>query len=316
MGEEPKISVIIPTFNRAHLIGDTLESVLHQTYTNWECLVVDDGSSDDTLSVVQRYHIEDNRIKFVQRPLDRTKGSSACRNIGFEQSQGDVIQWLDSDDLLLPNAFESYIKFFNESVDAVIGKVTLTDLLSGDVIKTNSLVYSHLIEDYFGGDVTFYVCGPMWRRSFLKMQPQLFKEDLPILIDWDFNLRMLCASPRLYFLKHAFILYRQHEFSLKSNKKLLQPEKLKAAFKVRYEQFNILSQNALARRSVLKRHLRDMHLYIVKFSLKVDNSEVRNEHFKKTLWLDIVLFDLLHFLKVLIGYLSYKFFGKGYRFLK
>ncbi|HEX9600942.1 MAG TPA: glycosyltransferase family 2 protein, partial [Mariniflexile sp.] len=64
----PLVSIIIPTYNRGHLIGETLESVLCQTYDNWECLVIDDGSTDNTDALVQGYLNKDNRIKFYHRP--------------------------------------------------------------------------------------------------------------------------------------------------------------------------------------------------------------------------------------------------------
>ncbi|MCM2302197.1 MAG: glycosyltransferase, partial [Flavobacteriaceae bacterium] len=91
----PLVSIIIPTFNRAHLIGETLDSILAQTYTNWECIVVDDGSSDNTHIVVGQYVAKDSRIKYVHRPEHMLKGPSSCRNYGFELSKGEYINWFD-----------------------------------------------------------------------------------------------------------------------------------------------------------------------------------------------------------------------------
>lgn len=104
------ISVIIPTFNRASLIGETLDSVLSQTYNNWECIIVDDGSIDGTKEAIEVYSTNDKRFKYFQRPTDRKKGASPCRNYGLEMAKGDYIQFLDSDDLLENNKFEEQIK--------------------------------------------------------------------------------------------------------------------------------------------------------------------------------------------------------------
>ena len=79
MVNPPLVSIIIPTFNRAHLLSETLHSVLTQTYTNWECLVVDDGSTDDTEYVVKSYVARDARIQFHIRPKYKIKGANACR---------------------------------------------------------------------------------------------------------------------------------------------------------------------------------------------------------------------------------------------
>lgn len=104
------ISVIIPAFNRASIIGETLDSVLDQSYSNWECIIVDDGSTDNTREVVENYSAGDKRFRYFPRPPERKKGASPCRNYGLEMAKGDYIQFLDSDDLLEKNKFEEQLK--------------------------------------------------------------------------------------------------------------------------------------------------------------------------------------------------------------
>lgn len=104
--ENSLVSIIIPTFNRAHLIEETLDSVLAQTYTNWECIIVDDGSNDGTDKLLTAYCKRDSRFQYHHRPSDRPKGANACRNYGFELSKGEFINWFDDDDLML----EDFIK--------------------------------------------------------------------------------------------------------------------------------------------------------------------------------------------------------------
>src|SRR5690606_12284070 len=113
------VSIIIPTFNRAHLISNTLNSVLNQTYTNWECIVVDDGSSDNTKEKVEKFLEKDKRFKFFQRPNDRLPGGNAARNFGFEQSKGTFIHWFDSDDLMHPDNIKVKVEQFeaNSEID-------------------------------------------------------------------------------------------------------------------------------------------------------------------------------------------------------
>ena len=91
--KEPLVSIIIPTYNRAHLIGETLGSVLAQTYQNWECIVVDDGSTDNTEAVLATFTAKDSRFQYDQRPKDRLAGGNAARNYGFELSKGEYINW-------------------------------------------------------------------------------------------------------------------------------------------------------------------------------------------------------------------------------
>ena len=76
------VSIIIPTYNREHLIGETLNSIIAQTHTNWECIVVDDGSTDNTEEVLKNYKEKDKRFIFLKRPDNLPKGANTCRNIG------------------------------------------------------------------------------------------------------------------------------------------------------------------------------------------------------------------------------------------
>jgi glycosyltransferase involved in cell wall biosynthesis len=113
------VSVIIPTYNRAHLISETLDSILAQTYTNWECVVVDDGSTDNTNEVLTRYLKKDDRFRYLIN--DRTKGAQGARNTGVLNAKGDFIQFFDSDDIMYPNHLKAKIDAFiqNTSLDIV-----------------------------------------------------------------------------------------------------------------------------------------------------------------------------------------------------
>jgi glycosyltransferase involved in cell wall biosynthesis len=94
------VSIIIPVFNRATLIGATLDSVLQQSYKNWECIIVDDGSTDKTKEVVGGYVKKDPRFKLFERSTAHLPGGSGARNYGFELANGDLILWFDSDDIM------------------------------------------------------------------------------------------------------------------------------------------------------------------------------------------------------------------------
>jgi len=101
MNEPVFFSIVVPTYNRAHLISATVESVLNQTYKNFELLVIDDGSTDDTESVMQKY-ISDKVRYFKKENGER----GSCRNYGTALAKGDYINWFDSDDIMLPNHLE------------------------------------------------------------------------------------------------------------------------------------------------------------------------------------------------------------------
>lgn len=116
------VSIIIPTYNRAHLIAETLNSIITQSYANWECIIVDDGSTDNTYDRIASYCKKDSRIQYFQRPEDRPKGANACRNYGFEISKGLYVKWFDSDDIMLPEHIAILVSALqNETVDFVVG---------------------------------------------------------------------------------------------------------------------------------------------------------------------------------------------------
>jgi len=120
--QTPLVSIIIPTYNRARLIGETLDSVVAQTYTNWECIVVDDGSTDETDKLLAGYCKKDSRFQYHHRPKDRPKGANACRNHGFELSKGEYINWFDSDDLMMETHVEILLfKLQKTNADFAVG---------------------------------------------------------------------------------------------------------------------------------------------------------------------------------------------------
>ena len=194
-------------------MGETLESVIAQTYQNWECIVVDDGSTDRTREVVQSYCDKDSRIKLFCRPNEKPKGANASRNYGYEISEGEWLKWLDSDDILLPVALEAQVLLINDEIDCVIGRV---EVVLDDAFGTrwlNPINTGDLITSYLVGDTCFYVSGPLWSRRFLENK-DLFDEEVGILMDWDFNLRRLYEFPKFKLHDEVLVEYRRHQESV------------------------------------------------------------------------------------------------------
>jgi len=116
------VSIIVASYNFGRFLPQTLDSVLAQTFGDWECLVVDDGSTDDTADVAERYAQRDPRIRLLKLPH---RGVSATRNAGIRATKGELIQFLDADDLLIPEKLELQTRFLNEhpECDVVYGNV-------------------------------------------------------------------------------------------------------------------------------------------------------------------------------------------------
>ena len=309
------ISIIIPTFNRAHIILKTLDSISTQTYSNWECIIVDDGSIDNTEEVLLSYCSKDSRFKFFKRPSNLIKGPNSCRNFGFEVSRGEFIQWFDSDDLYFPNALEMFVKSFKDNLDVVVAKIERIDDLTFIKINENKIESNNLIEDYLIGKVTFYVCGPLWKRSFLNKQKELFDEEIRNLDDWDFNLRMLYQNPNIEYINSPLIQYRIHSASLAHEISKLNYNEVQSELYAREKHLKLITLNKKANPKIFKAFVRDRCKYFFREAL-VKNDPKRFYYLKMLLKKQLILNDYLGLIKTLFGFTFFSIFKKGYKFLK
>jgi glycosyltransferase involved in cell wall biosynthesis len=115
--KEPLVSIIIPAYNSAEFISETLDCLINQNYTKWEAIIVDDGSTDNTAEIVQEYIKKDNRFRYVRQENLKT---SVARNVGLRMSRGEYIQFLDSDDFISKNKISDEILIFNQDPDTEI----------------------------------------------------------------------------------------------------------------------------------------------------------------------------------------------------
>lgn len=220
-----KISIIIPTFNRANLIQQTLDSVLNQFYTNWECIIVDDGSIDNSLSVIDTYVRKDNRFKFISRPNNRLKGASTCRNIGLENASGDFIQFLDSDDLISANKISEQIRLLKDRTENVIAICKwgrFKNYIDDSEVNESLRSYRSFDNMLFFLDELGYSKGYFPPNAYLiKMdiirKVGLWNENISINDDGEFMMRVIASTDKIYFAPNAIAYYRYTENGNLSN---------------------------------------------------------------------------------------------------
>jgi len=202
---QPLVSIIIPTYNRAHLIGETLDSVINQNYQNWECIAVDDGSIDHTDQLMGFYSCIDPRIKYYHRPPHLPKGANSCRNYGFTLSKGEYINFFDSDDLMEPDKLVKQINAFEGDVEIDFSlceyslhdyKMRLKHLRPYD---SDNLLINYITEKAF-----FNLQTTLFRRSSIKTK---FDETLFKAQELEFFLRFL-QQPILKYRKIDAILVK------------------------------------------------------------------------------------------------------------
>ena len=211
------VSIIIPTYNRAYLIGETLESIIAQNYRNWECIVVDDGSTDNTANLIAEYIKKDNRFQYHQRPVDRIKGANACRNYGFELSKGEYIKWFDSDDIMHPDFLEKQVLVLehNEELDFSASFSEIFDYKSDKRWPSNpeKPENKQALYNYIAGQLIFLTPSPLWRRLFLD-EKVLFDENLLNAHEADFNFKRLIEGANFEYIKEVLFYVRRGHYSI------------------------------------------------------------------------------------------------------
>jgi glycosyltransferase involved in cell wall biosynthesis len=136
----PLVSVIIPTYNHANFLGKALESVIHQTYNNWEAIVIDNHSTDETNKVIDKF--KDSRIQYFKISNDGIIAKS--RNFGINAAKGDWIAFLDSDDWWTKDKLEICLKNIDEEVDFIYHKLEIIYDNSKSYLKRKKIVGRHL----------------------------------------------------------------------------------------------------------------------------------------------------------------------------
>jgi len=185
------VSVIIPTFNRAVKTARAVASVLYQTFTDYEIIVVDDGSQDSTESVMRRFG---HKVRYIAQPQNR--GVSAARNRGIRESMGPWIAFLDSDDYWLPQKLAAQMAFFTRCPEACICQTQEIWIRNGRYANPGRR-HEKPSGDIFERSLRLCLISPsavMLRRSVVdEVGP--FDEDLPVCEDYDLWLRIACRYP-------------------------------------------------------------------------------------------------------------------------
>ena len=166
---EALVSIIIPAYNADRFINETISSVIKQTYTNWELIIVNDGSTDNTLNIVENYCKADHRISIISK---RNTGVSDSRNIGITHSKGQLIAFLDADDMWMPHNLEKKIDVLkqNPDVDFVFSNNLESDQFLQNQKAAPKGKDSNIFEDLllWNGEVIPGPCSNMvvWRKCF------------------------------------------------------------------------------------------------------------------------------------------------------
>jgi glycosyltransferase involved in cell wall biosynthesis len=228
------ISVIVPCYNQGHFLYETLNSILNQNYSNWECIIVNDGSLDNTESISQDWVAKDNRFIYVKK---ENGGLSSARNKGLEIAKGDFIQFLDSDDLITSNKFQKSIEAIRKENSEVIitnfirFKKNLNQLKRPFCkLEEQKFTYESILLQW---DRQFSIpihCGIFKRETIGKVR---FNEKLKAKEDWFFWIQTFKSNPKVAFINENLAQYRMHNKGMTKDNAFME-ENLRKAYLLIY----------------------------------------------------------------------------------
>ncbi len=201
----PFISVLMTAYNREKYIAEAIESVLSSTYKNFELIIIDDCSTDETYKVASLYASKDRRIKLCKN--EQNLGQFANRNKAIGISSGTYVKFVDSDDRIMPEGLELMGRAMQGFPDAGIG-VAVTENV--DNIPYTLPPHDSLSLHYKGNNHLCYgPTGAIFKKDIL-VNVGLFEEQYGILADTLLNMKIACVSPTVFFQKNLFF-WRRHD---------------------------------------------------------------------------------------------------------
>ena len=273
------ISVIVPIYNSSKYLDECIQSILHQTYKNLEIILVDDGSTDDSLEICEKYAKEDSRIKIVHK---ENGGLSSARNAGLDVVSGDYLMFCDADDFYLENSCELLEKeITSKNADYVIGNYlncwedgTLWDCPVFNVEK-----YSNFKLDIHDYERSLYimsssVCNKIFRMSYIRKLNLHFVDKIPA-EDAIFTTLCFIKSKFVYYINDIIYIYRQRKVgtSISTNNNLNYFKGISTAYYHIYMNFKLNHELGFYRYFYLKTLFYILYKFIDSTAMTMDEKE-------------------------------------------
>ncbi|MBR3795248.1 MAG: glycosyltransferase [Clostridia bacterium] len=215
-----RVSIIIPCYNSATYLEACMASVLAQTMTDFEVILVDDGSTDRTLAIAQRIAEQDARVRVLSQ---KNSGVSAARNLGLDHSCGEWVTFVDSDDLIVPDMLETMLSAAEAGVDMVVcAHKTFTDAGSEEIVipetrwmdlKGEAKKRAAALRLIEGDCVLNIMCNKLHRRALIEREGLRLDRSVRIAEDALFNLEAVLCGRGIAYVNKATYLYRMHAAS-------------------------------------------------------------------------------------------------------
>lgn len=227
------VSVIVTCYNQAHRIINTLKSVVAQTYTNWECIIIDDGSEDDSAEVIKELIRDDKRFTYL---FQDNQGVSKARNAGFKLASGNFVNFLDGDDTFLPNKLKEQVGVFQNNPEISVcvcnhqfysesnNKCTYFEFSKIETKPLEQFLYK------WHNGIALPLHSPLYKRSIWNKDELPFPEDYIYRCeDWVFNVLVALKDVNYYILNKVLCNYHMTDANFTNNTKSLTTAAIKAA---------------------------------------------------------------------------------------
>lgn len=221
---QPQVSIIVPCYNLAQYMDEALQSIYNQTYTHWECIIVDDGSQDNTNEVSKKWEVKDSRFIYLYK---ENGGVSSARNIGIEKAKNEFILTLDADDKYEPNFLEKAMKVLLS--DEQLGIVSSW----GQYFVDDKLFQIYRMTGKSTADFLFYndaIGTSLFRKKCWEQVGGYDKNPKNGYEDWEFYLRVCALGWKVHVIPEVLFFYRQHIVSRRKEMNIKENENKKYIF--------------------------------------------------------------------------------------
>lgn len=294
--ENPKVSVIIPTYNRADLLPRAINSVLNQTFKDFELIVVDDGSTDNTKELISDFQKKDNRIQYIWQ--ENSGAPAKPKNTGIKNSKGEFLAFLDSDDEWLPEKLEKQLKLFEKDKDLGIVGCNCWNIYVGEKYrKTKYRIKNNtkdnpirILEDCF-----IFSSSSVVIPRFVFNDVSLYDESFKVSDDWDLYIRIL-KKYRFNFVDDFLLNYYVHYNNISKEGSIKQAEDYINLIKKHEKDYN---SNLLAKSIILR--------YVGSYYMINNQKTIARKYFKASIRCAPYHFrNYINFITSLFGVSFYK----------
>lgn len=229
MVDFPKVTIIMATYNRAKYIVETLQSIQKQVFLDWECLIIDDGGTDNTLEMITPILAQDNRFQYLLRPDTYQKGLPGTRNYGLDLAKGDYIIFFDDDDIVHPQNLELCVMELSRNdvsfcryVREVFYETFHYDFDYSKEYKTFFIDKNDIFR-LLNQDLPFNSCAVLWKKECFN--ENRYTEYLLHAEEWELYSRILSTGVTGISIEKSLFFARKHNDSMTGNYFRLNPER-------------------------------------------------------------------------------------------